>query len=651
MLPARVLVALLLLSAFPLLPGCEDDEGRKGVSESDRGLVDGDDLGGDLFPADLPGDAGRDLPEDSGPDLPGDGPLDPGRDQSADTPLDLAPDLPPDGPACIEEGESGEVGPLQAECCEGLEPIGCELPDDNNRCPDEPCVGAFVCARCGDGHCGPGENSCNCPADCGGGAECVDEGEEYNELDDQDARCCEGLGPVVAAVEINGDCAVPQCPCFVCVSCGDGPCGPGENRCNCPEDCGGQGGCSSNDDCPGGWFCERMAGECEGLGQCLPRPQECIEVLDPVCGCDEVSHDNDCFRQAAGVSLLHDGPCEEPPPPDCEHLCDCRQGQACMDGRCVEPQGVGTPFCCDNPGCPEHAPCLHRDGQAEFCGGQPGVCFESDDCDEDSFCEKDEGNCMGPGDCMHRPLDCPHEWSPVCGCDGLTHHSNCARQAAGVAKQYDGQCRPECIGEGEIAGDVPGAPPCCGGLEPIDCSQPGMGLPCIECERAFVCAMCGDGQCKRGENSCNCPEDCGPQHGCFANRDCPDDQFCEHLDGECNGWGTCVHYPPVECPDVEEPLCGCDGQTYANNCTRQHEGVSILHSGVCGDCVARGVNFQPWLDPELRCCQGLVGLSSCCVEHDGICECPNDCPVACLRCGNGRCEEGEEICNCPVDCE
>ena len=66
---------------------------------------------------------------------------------------------------CAKEGESVPVVPGALKCCEGLTKISCARPDANGNCP-EGCVGASICANCGNGICGLGENKCNCPEDC-----------------------------------------------------------------------------------------------------------------------------------------------------------------------------------------------------------------------------------------------------------------------------------------------------------------------------------------------------------------------------------------------------------------------------------------------------------------------------------------------------
>ena len=49
-------------------------------------------------------------------------------------------------------------------------------------------------------------------------------------------KCCAGLTESASYTEINNECA-PELDVAICLNCLDGTCGPGENKCNCPEDC------------------------------------------------------------------------------------------------------------------------------------------------------------------------------------------------------------------------------------------------------------------------------------------------------------------------------------------------------------------------------------------------------------------------------
>ncbi|MCA9538515.1 MAG: hypothetical protein KC620_06475 [Myxococcales bacterium] len=141
-----------------------------------------------------------------------------------------------DDAACAGAGEVVPVVPGAPMCCQGLSPIGCDRPAADGSCGADPCVGAFVCAACGDGVCGPGENPCNCAVDCAGGGECVGEGDSVPVVPNA-PQCCPNLTPVGCEVpDANGVCQ--ECVgASRCTRCGDGQCGVGENICNCPDDC------------------------------------------------------------------------------------------------------------------------------------------------------------------------------------------------------------------------------------------------------------------------------------------------------------------------------------------------------------------------------------------------------------------------------
>lgn len=71
---------------------------------------------------------------------------------------------------------------------------------------------------------------------------CIKEGGTY--LLNSGLSCCDSLkGILNGSVSDNGQCvfesgsAYQGNPRYVCVSCGNGVCGTGENKCNCPADC------------------------------------------------------------------------------------------------------------------------------------------------------------------------------------------------------------------------------------------------------------------------------------------------------------------------------------------------------------------------------------------------------------------------------
>lgn len=77
--------------------------------------------------------------------------------------------------------------------------------------------------------------------------------------------------------------------------------------------------------------------------------------------------------------------------------------------------------------------------------------------------------------------------------------------------------------------------------------------------------------------------------------ECRDDQLClPLLSRACPGprhVGICVPKPRM-CPDVSDPVCGCDGVTYDNLCEAAAARTAIEHTGACaptGGCGSTGV--------------------------------------------------------------
>ncbi len=72
------------------------------------------------------------------------------------------------------------------------------------------------------------------------------------------------------------------------------------------------------------------------------------------------------------------------------------------------------------------------------------------------------------------------------------------------------------------------------------------------------------------------------QNCCTDNSDCGAGEYCEKAVGDCDGEGVCIPLPVNgACPGVWDPVCGCNGVTYSNNCIATMAGVSIDYYGEC----------------------------------------------------------------------
>jgi hypothetical protein len=157
-------------------------------------------------------------------------------------------------------------------------------------------------------------------------------------------------------------------------------------------------------------------------------------------------------------------------------------------------------------------------GGGTVCGGLLGA-----HCADGQFCDFPAtalcGAADGTGICREIPEACQDIYDPVCGCDDQTHGNACYAKMAGVSVASEGECE---------SSTEP-----CGGLAGGSCPE---GLYC----------------------------------------EYPPDAMC----GRADGTGVCQVIPEA-CDLVYSPVCGCDGNTYGNECEANMAGISAETDGEC----------------------------------------------------------------------
>lgn len=128
--------------------------------------------------------------------------------------------------------------------------------------------------------------------------------------------------------------------------------------------------------------------------------------------------------------------------------------------------------------------------------------------------------------------------------------------------------------------------------------------------------------------------------GGIAGIDCAAGEFCNHESpgiglgcGFPDSTGLCERQPMV-CADIALPVCGCDGQTYANACEAHVAGVSVDKNERCA--IAQGVDCDETrvackkARPSCPAGQVPAVVETCwgeCVPIDHCaCSAANDCP-------------------------
>lgn len=304
---------------------------------------------------------------------------------------------------------------------------------------------------------------------------------------------------------------------------------------------------------------------------------------------------------------------------------------------------------CNTCGCSNGAvSCTEKACPPKTCGGIAGI-----PCGQGEYCDYTGANCGyadATGVCKPRPGACDMQYNPVCGCDDKIYGNACSAASAGVTVKHTGVCKwsgctydGKTYKEGETFPATDGCNTCqCTngqvGCTKMNCKKTckyngkeygagesfpaGDGCNTCKCDTtgqvACTTAVCGcmyqgkmypegssfpagDGcntcSCKNGAALCS-KKPCQPQAcGSRGLAPCSSGQFCDQPThcGATDIPGTCKDKPQT-CTGHIDWVCGCDNQSYSNECVAQAAGVSVKYKGQCKkdptSCVYEGKTYS-----------------------------------------------------------
>jgi len=112
----------------------------------------------------------------------------------------------------------------------------------------------------------------------------------------------------------------------------------------------------------------------------------------------------------------------------------------------------------------------------------------------------------------------------------------------------------------------------------------------------------------------------GPE--CKDNAGCDRAQYCQKQAGKCKGPGHCVARPQL-CPEIFDPVCGCDNVTYSNACFAAMVGVNVKSAGACPSTCTKNTDCSK--DQYCAKATGNCGGKGLCTRK------PEVCPLICRQ--------------------